>query len=110
MAFWGAPIDNPSHARDAVLAALAMQRRMSSLAQEFKKRGGPELVIGVGINTGAINVGDMGSEFRKAYTVLGDAVNLASRLEGLTKEYGVAVIIGEAPPASGPDIRRCRID
>jgi len=110
MAFWGAPIDNPNHARDAVLAALAMQRRMSSLAQEFKKRGWPELVIGVGINTGAMNVGDMGSEFRKAYTVLGDAVNLASRLEGLTKEYGVAVIIGEDTRAAVPDIRCREID
>ena len=110
MAFWGAPIDNPNHARDAVLAALAMQRRISSLAQEFKKRGWPELVIGVGINTGAMNVGDMGSEFRTAYTVLGDAVNLASRLEGLTKEYGVAVIIGEDTRAAVPDIRCREID
>ena len=110
MAFWGAPIDNPNHARDAVLAALAMQRRILSLAQEFKKRGWPELVIGVGINTGAMNVGDMGSEFRKAYTVLGDAVNLASRLEGLTKEYGVAVIIGEDTRAAVPDIRCREID
>jgi adenylate cyclase len=110
MAFWGAPIDNPNHARDAVLAALAMQRRISSLAQEFKKRGWPELVIGVGINTGAMNVGDMGSEFRKAYTVLGDAVNLASRLEGLTKEYGVAVIIGEDTRAAVPDLRCREID
>ncbi|MGH8852302.1 MAG: CHASE2 domain-containing protein [Casimicrobiaceae bacterium] len=95
MAFWGAPIDNPDHARDAVLAALAMQRRMATLAEEFRKRGWPELGIGVGINSGAMNVGDMGSEFRKAYTVLGDAVNLASRLEGLTREYGVGVILGE---------------
>jgi adenylate cyclase len=110
MAFWGAPVDNPNHGRDAVLTALAMQRRMSSLAQEFKKRGWPELVIGVGINTGAMNVGDMGSEFRKAYTVLGDAVNLASRLEGLTKEYGVAIIIGEETRAAVPDIRCREID
>jgi adenylate cyclase len=110
MAFWGAPVDNPNHGRDAVLTALAMQRRMSSLAQEFKKRGWPELVIGVGVNTGAMNVGDMGSEFRKAYTVLGDAVNLASRLEGLTKEYGVAIIIGEETRAAVPDIRCREID
>ncbi|HEV7412842.1 MAG TPA: adenylate/guanylate cyclase domain-containing protein [Casimicrobiaceae bacterium] len=110
MAFWGAPIDNPNHARDAILAALAMQRRMSSLAEEFNKRGWPELAIGVGINSGAMNVGDMGSEFRKAYTVLGDAVNLASRLEGLTKEYGVAVIIGEEARAAVSDIRCREID
>jgi adenylate cyclase len=110
MAFWGAPVDNPNHARDAVLAALAMQRRMSSLAGEFNKRGWPKLSIGVGINSGAMNVGDMGSEFRKAYTVLGDAVNLASRLEGLTKEYGVAVIIGEDTRAAVPDVRCREID
>jgi adenylate cyclase len=110
MAFWGAPIDNPNHARDAVLAALAMQRRVSSLAEEFNKRGWPKLAIGVGINSGAMNVGDMGSEFRKAYTVLGDAVNLASRLEGLTKEYGVSVIIGEDARAAVPEIRCREID
>lgn len=110
MAFWGAPIDNPNHARDAVMAALAMQQRMTSLAEEFKKRGWPELSIGVGINSGSMNVGDMGSEFRKAYTVLGDAVNLASRLEGLTKEYGVGVIIGEDTRAAVPEIRCREID
>ena len=110
MAFWGAPVDNPDHARDAVLAALAMQQRMSALADEFKKRGWPELSIGAGINSGAMNVGDMGSEFRKAYTVLGDAVNLASRLEGLTKEYGVDIIIGEDTRAAIPDIRCREID
>ncbi|MFI4952196.1 MAG: CHASE2 domain-containing protein [Burkholderiales bacterium] len=110
MAFWGAPIDNPNHARDAVHAALAMQRRMSSLAEEFHKRGWPELSIGIGINSGAMNVGDMGSEFRKAYTVLGDAVNLASRLEGLTKEYGVGVIIGEDTRNVVPGLRCREID
>jgi adenylate cyclase len=110
MAFWGAPVDNPDHARDAVLAALAMQQRMSSLADEFRKRGWPELSIGVGINSGAMNVGDMGSEFRKAYTVLGDAVNLASRLEGLTKEYRVAIIIGEDTRSAVPDLRCREID
>jgi adenylate cyclase len=110
MAFWGAPIDNPAHARDAVLAALAMQQRMASLAREFSKKGWPELGIGVGINSGPMNVGDMGSEFRKAYTVLGDAVNLASRLEGLTKEYGVDVIIGEDTRNAIPDIRCREID
>lgn len=95
MAFWGAPVPNEHHARDGVDAALAMQKKLPTLTREFKKRGWPELAIGIGVNTGAMNVGDMGSQFRKAYTVLGDAVNLASRLEGLTKEYGVPVIIGE---------------
>lgn len=95
MAFWGAPEANPEHARGAVEAALAMQQRMPALAQEFNRRGWPAFAIGIGINTGTMNIGDMGSKFRKAYTVLGDAVNLASRLEALTKEYGVGVIAGE---------------
>ena len=110
MAFWGAPIDNPNHARGAVEAALAMQRKIPSLNDEFRSHGWPALVIGIGINSGAMNVGDMGSEFRKAYTVLGDAVNLASRLEGLTKEYGVEVIVGEDTKAALPDLAWREID
>ncbi len=104
MAFWGAPVPNERHARDGVDAALAMQKKLPSLTREFKKRGWPELAIGIGVNTGTMNVGDMGSEFRKAYTVLGDAVNLASRLEGLTKEYGVPLIIGEDTRRAIPDM------
>jgi adenylate cyclase len=95
MAFWGAPEANPEHARGAVEAALAMQQRMPSLAEEFTSRGWPAFSIGIGLNTGTMSIGDMGSKFRKAYTVLGDAVNLASRLEALTKEYGVGIIAGE---------------
>ena len=95
MAFWGAPEANPEHARGAVEAALAMQRRIPVLAEEFAHRGWPAFTIGIGVNTGTMSIGDMGSKFRKAYTVLGDAVNLASRLEALTKEYGVGVIAGE---------------
>jgi adenylate cyclase len=110
MAFWGAPVDNARHAQDAVAAALAMQRRMLDLAQEFRHRGWPELSIGIGINTGTMNVGDMGSQFRKAYTVLGDAVNLASRLEGLTKEYGVDIIVGEGTRQAVPDMVYREID
>jgi len=104
MAFWGAPVPNDNHARDGVDAALAMQAKIPSLTQEFKSRGWPELTVGVGINSGAMNVGDMGSEFRKAYTVLGDAVNLASRFEGLTKEFGVPVVIGEQTRRAVPDM------
>jgi adenylate cyclase len=103
MAFWGAPLANPMHARNAVAAALAMRETMPTLAPAFIARGWPELVIGIGINTGAMNVGDMGSRFRKAYTVLGDAVNLASRVEGLTKLYGVTILCGEATRAAAPD-------
>jgi len=96
MAFWGAPVAEPRHAARAVAAAVAMQRALGPLNAGFKARGWPELRIGVGINTGLVRVGDMGSRLRKAYTVLGDAVNLASRLEGLTKRYGVGIIVGEA--------------
>jgi adenylate cyclase len=104
MAFWGAPLPNEHHARDGVDAALTMQEKIPGLTQEFRNRGWPELAIGIGINSGTMNVGDMGSEFRKAYTVLGDAVNLASRLEGLTKEYGVPLIIGESTRRAIPEV------
>ncbi|MBF0309133.1 MAG: adenylate/guanylate cyclase domain-containing protein [Magnetococcales bacterium] len=95
MAFWGAPIADPDHARHGVLAALEMIRVMNALKSDFQSRGWPPLKIGVGLNTGLMNVGNMGSEFRMAYTVLGDAVNLGSRLESLSKQYGASIIVGE---------------
>jgi adenylate cyclase len=96
MSFWGAPLGDPEHALHGVEAALAMQRRIRSLDTEFVKRGWPILNIGVGLNCGEMNVGDMGSKFRRAYTVMGDAVNLGSRLESLTKEYGVGILVSES--------------
>ncbi len=96
MAFWGAPLPDQKHARRALEAALDMVACMNRLGTEFKERGLPELKIGVGVNTGVMSVGNMGSQFRMAYTVLGDAVNLGSRLEALTKQYGVDVICGDA--------------
>lgn len=104
MAFWGAPLDDPEHAKHAVLAGLDMITAMTDLRKEFKARGWPEIKIGVGCNSGTMNVGNMGSEFRLAYTVLGDAVNLGSRLEGLTKQYGVQFIISEYTQAEAPEI------
>ena len=95
MAFWGAPVADAEHAQHAVQAALEMQRALRALDAKFAARGWPALQIGVGINTGTMTVGDMGSSVRKAYTVMGDAVNLASRIEGLTKQYGVGVAVGE---------------
>jgi adenylate cyclase len=95
MAFWGAPVADAQHAQHAVKAALAMQEMAHRLSQDFLAKGWPPLAIGVGVNSGAMVVGDMGSNVRKAYTVMGDAVNLASRLEGLTKVYGVGVLAGE---------------
>jgi adenylate cyclase len=95
MAFWGAPLSDEKHAENALDAAMAMQKRIGEIGPDFVKRGWPKLEIGVGLNCGVMNVGDMGSSFRRAYTVMGDAVNLASRLEGLTKEYGVGILVSE---------------
>jgi adenylate cyclase len=95
MAFWGAPTPLPDHARSAILAGIEMQKKLQELQPYYKERGWPEIHIGVGINTGKVSVGNMGSEVRVAYTVMGDAVNLASRLEGITKQYGVGVMVGE---------------
>lgn len=96
MAFWNAPLDQPDHALRACRAALAMLKRLDELKAGWKAKGFPELEIGVGVNTGQMVVGNMGSDVRVDYTVLGDAVNLGSRLEGTTKEYEVRVIISES--------------
>jgi adenylate cyclase len=96
MAFWGAPVEDPDHARNAVLAALDMQKECAALNARFAARGWPVLRIGIGIESGMVRVGDMGSQIRRAYTAMGDAVNVASRLEGRTKYYGVGVLAGEA--------------
>ena len=95
MAFWGAPLFDPQHAQHGVLAALEMQQLAAELTMQFKAHGWAEIHIGVGLNTGSMAVGNMGSSFRRAYTVLGDPVNLAARLEGLTKEYGVGILVSE---------------
>ncbi|HKC31125.1 MAG TPA: adenylate/guanylate cyclase domain-containing protein [Burkholderiales bacterium] len=96
MAFWGAPVDDAQHARNGVLAAIEMQRERERLNAKFAARGWPTLKIGVGVNSGTVRVGDMGSRVRRAYTAMGDAVNVASRLEGRTKGYGVGILVGEA--------------
>jgi adenylate cyclase len=95
MAFWGAPVVDPEHARHAVLTAMEMQIALKQLNEHLQAKGWPELKIGIGINTGPMTVGDMGSPVRKAYTVMGDAVNLGSRLEGITKQYGVGIIVSD---------------
>ena len=95
MAFWNAPLDDRDHAAHAVAAAMGMQRAMKKLSAEMEEKGYPELKMGVGINSGPTSVGNMGSKIRLAYTVMGDTVNLASRLEGLTKYYGVPILVGE---------------
>ncbi|MGB8857238.1 MAG: adenylate/guanylate cyclase domain-containing protein [Burkholderiales bacterium] len=104
MSFWGAPLPDERHAENAVRTALDMQARLVTLNQEFRTRGWPAIEVGIGINTGSMNVGDMGSAFRLAYTVMGDSVNLASRLEALTKDYGVPIIVGEATRKAIPEM------
>jgi adenylate cyclase len=103
MAFWGAPLPDSRHAYHAVESGLEMQRALKALQPRFKEQGWPEIHIGVGINTGDVSVGNMGSEVRMAYTVMGDAVNLASRLEGITKEYGAGVLVGEKTKEQTPE-------
>ncbi len=95
MAFWGAPVPDAEHARQGVITALEMQKVAHELNEKFRGKGWPTLKIGIGVNSGNVRVGDMGSKVRKAYTVMGDPVNLASRLEGRTKEYGVGILVGE---------------
>ncbi len=104
MAFWGAPVSDAEHARNAVLTALEMMPALRTLDEPFKARGWPVLHIGIGINTGTMTVGDMGSPVRQSYTVMGDAVNLGSRLEGITKQYGVGIVVGETTRAVVKDV------
>ena len=95
MAFWGAPIPITNHPAVAASAALEMLEATKKLQENFQIRGFPKCEIGIGLNTGPMSVGNMGSDERFCYTVMGDSVNLGSRLEGLTKEYGVKIIASE---------------
>ena len=110
MAFWGAPLPDPDHARHAVLAGMEMEKAAAAISEEFKKKGWPEIHIGVGLSSGPMRVGDMGSEFRKQYTVMGDVVNLGSRLEGLTKNYGITVLASDATRGLVPEVQFIEID
>ncbi|MFS2133702.1 CHASE2 domain-containing protein [Telluria sp. Tellsp131] len=103
MAFWGAPVAFADHASRAVATSLLMQASAARLNEDFQRRGWPPLAIGIGINSGLMHVGDMGSAIRRAYTVMGDAVNLGSRLEGITKVYGVGIAVGEATRLAAPE-------
>ena len=104
MAFWGAPVEDPQHARNGLLAGMEMQKECEVLNAKFVARGWPVLKIGVGLNSGNVRVGDMGSQVRRAYTVMGDAVNVASRLEGRTKYYGVGILVGESTRKAVKDV------
>ncbi len=94
MAFWNAPLDETKHCKDAVRAALEMLGSLDAFNDSIKEEGVPPFGMGIGINTGVVVVGNMGSEQRFDYTCLGDAVNLSSRLEGQSKNYGVLIVLG----------------
>jgi len=95
MAFWNAPLDNRQHAKDSVRAALAMIDAVAEFNKEIAEEGVPPFGLGIGCNTGIVVVGNMGGEQRFDYTCLGDAVNLSSRLEGQSKNYGVLIVLGQ---------------
>ena len=100
MALFGAPLDDEDHADHAVQTALAMSVALDELNREWVRQGGTALDIGIGINTGDMVAGNIGSDTIMSYTVIGDAVNLGSRLESLNKEYGTRIIISEATRAA----------
>jgi adenylate cyclase len=110
MAFWGAPLSDADHARHGLISAFEMLTAMELLNAQFIQKGWPPIKVGIGLNSGRVSVGNMGSEIRLAYTVMGDAVNLASRLEGITKEYGAAIIIGEETYKQLPDLIAREVD
>ncbi len=104
MAFWGAPLKDKNHAQHALNAGMAMVQALKPLNIKFAEKGWPAIKIGVGLNTGNMTVGNMGSSFRMAYTVMGDSVNLGSRLESLTKNYGVDIMVSEFTKAQTQDM------
>lgn len=103
MAFWGAPVKSKRHASDALKAALEVQEELDAVRTEFVRDGFPEITVGIGICTGNSNVGNLGSEFRMAYTVVGDTVNIAERLERQTRVYDVPIIVAEATAQQLPE-------
>ncbi|EKV31496.1 Adenylate cyclase [Caenispirillum salinarum AK4] len=116
MAFWNAPLDDPEHARNACDSALAMIGNLKGLNEALKREAEEEnrrhvpINIGIGLNTGTVCVGNMGSEQRFDYSVLGDDVNLASRLEGQSKTYGVTVVLGEQTARLAPEYAQVELD
>jgi adenylate cyclase len=108
MAVFGAPLDQPDHAKRACLTALHMLSELRGLQKKWQEEGKPVLNIGVGINSGDMVVGNMGSEMRFDYTVMGDMVNLGSRLEGINKEYGSNIIFSEFTYNTVRDSMCCR--
>lgn len=110
MAFWGAPVETPEHAHLAVKTAMEMASAMRGINADHRARGLPEIGIGIGLNTGTMCVGNMGSNIRRAYTVIGDSVNLGSRLEGLSKAYGVDIVVSETTRKQANDFAWQELD
>jgi adenylate cyclase len=110
MAFWGAPVDSSDHANMAVKTSIEMAGAIRRLNEEHRIKGIPEIGIGIGLNTGVMCVGDMGSSVRQSYTVIGDSVNLGSRLEGLSKVYGVDIVVSESTKRLAPDFAWLELD
>jgi adenylate cyclase len=108
MAFFGAPIKFSNHAEMACQTALESLEKLKVLQSEFEKEGLPRIDIGIGLNTSEVSVGNMGSDIVRNYTVMGDGVNLASRLEGINKEYGTRIIISEYTYKEVKDLFTCR--
>ncbi len=108
MAFWGAPVHFKDHAKHACRCALQMLVKLKELQDQYKAQGLPSIDIGIGLNTGDMNVGNMGSDTVRSYTVMGDAVNLGSRLEGINKQYGTRIIISEFTHKEVSDAFVCR--
>ncbi|MBU0993367.1 MAG: adenylate/guanylate cyclase domain-containing protein [Proteobacteria bacterium] len=109
MAIWGAPLDDENHARNAARASLKMMETLTKLQVHWESQGFPKIDIGIGVNTGMVSVGNFGSHARFDYTVIGDNVNLASRLEGLNKMYGTKIIISEFTKMAIGDSFSCRL-
>ncbi|MBI2769272.1 MAG: adenylate/guanylate cyclase domain-containing protein [Burkholderiales bacterium] len=110
MAFWGAPVDTPNHPHLAVKTAMEMANAVRKINEDHRAKGIPEIGIGIGLNTGTMCVGDMGSDIRRSYTVIGDSVNLGSRLEGLSKAYGVDIVVSETTRRLAPDFAWQELD
>jgi adenylate cyclase len=109
MAFWGAPIEQNDHAKRACIAAVEMLEKLDELKRKWRAEGKPEIDIGIGLNSGLMRVGFMGSERMRNYTLLGDNVNLGSRLEGINKNYGTHIIVSETTYQQANDVVHGRL-
>ncbi len=114
MAFWNAPLPVEAHARAACLTVLDMREQLAALNEALRQEAAsekpPQLAVGIGLNSGRCSVGNMGSAFRLAYTAMGDAVNLAARLEGMTRTYGLDCLVSETTKAEAGDLAFLEVD